>query len=102
MTLPLGRKPRTRRVSTGFFATITSPTTMPTICPMTVARAAPTTSRRGKGPMPKIRTGSRMRLTTAPMPWTIMGPTALPVAWSTRSAANWKHTPREQTVTMVR
>ena len=34
--------------------TIHSPTTMPTTWPSTVARAAPATSIRGKGPMPKI------------------------------------------------
>ncbi len=64
--------------------------------------AAPDTPMAGKGPRPKMSTGSRIRLMTAPMPWMIMGPTALPVAWSTRSAANCMQTPRENTVTMVR
>ena len=46
--------------------TIHSPTTMPTTWPSTVARAAPATSIRGKGPMPKMSNGSRIMLQTEP------------------------------------
>ena len=47
-------------------------TQQPRIWPMTVARAAPATSIRGKGPRPKMRMGSRMMLTIAPVAWAIM------------------------------
>lgn len=75
-----GRKPRKERRTMELRRTIHSPTTMPTTWPSTVARAAPATSIRGKGPMPKMSKGSRMRLITAPMPWMTIGPTVLPVA----------------------
>lgn len=83
MTEREGRKPRVWRTSTRLRRTRSRPTVIPTSCPITVARAAPATSRRGNGPRPKMSRGSRSRLTTAPMPWMHMGPTASPLAWST-------------------
>ena len=44
----------------------------PQIWPMTVARAAPATSIRGKPNRPKMRMGSRMMLMMAPVAWVIM------------------------------
>ena len=56
-----------------------------TICPSTVAAAAPATSMRGKGPRPKISTGSMTMFTMAPAPWLIMVQKVRPVDWSRRS-----------------
>ena len=96
-------KPPQRR-GTGIFGRSRAVSTKPqeAIWESTVARAAPATSRRGNGPRPKMSRGSRSRLTTAPMPWMHMGPTASPLAWSTRSPENCIHTPSEPAVTMAR
>ena len=43
-----------------------------TICPIIVAVAAPATPISGKNPIPKIKSGSRIMLITAPVPWVII------------------------------
>ena len=49
-------------------------------CANTVAMAAPTTSRRGKGPIPKIRRGSRIILVTSPIKFAFSGVLESPCA----------------------
>ena len=55
------------------------------ICPITVAMAAPATSKRGKPNNPKIRMGSRMMLIPAPKIWVNMVRTVRPVDCKIRS-----------------
>ena len=54
---------------------------MEQICPNTVAIAAPSTPSRGKKPTPKINSGSKMMLMTAPRHWVSIGKIMLPVDW---------------------
>ena len=83
---PLGRKPFSLGLMSGLEVMLnTRASTAATICPSTVAAAAPATSIRGKGPRPKMSTGSMMMLMTAPTPWVIMEYMVRPVAWSSRS-----------------
>ena len=51
-----------------------------TTWPITVAMAAPFTSRRGMGPSPKIKTGSRMILVIQPAAIQTMGTSMFPTA----------------------
>ena len=67
---------------------------------MTVAIAAPRTPRAGMGPRPKISTGSKMMLTTAPRAWEIMEGVALPVAIRSFSMPCAWNMPKEKIVTM--
>ena len=76
--------------------------TAPTIWPMTVAAAAPATPIRGKGPRPKMSTGSMTMLMTAPTPWVHMVRAVLPVDWSRRSNMTLRKRPAEQAQQIVR
>ena len=57
--------------------------------PSTVERAAPRMPMAGKGPQPKIRMGSKIRLKTTPAIWKPMGASMLPVAWTIFWMAMW-------------
>ena len=73
MMVRLGRKPRTDRWRSGFFFKLKNrPRIAATICPVTVASAAPATSILGKPNRPKIMMGSRMMLMMAPVAWVNM------------------------------
>ena len=76
------------------------PTAMPQNWPMAVAQAAPATPMAGRPSQPKIKTGSRMMFTTAPVIWLIIWYTVLPVTCSTRSMVTDMNSPRENTVTI--
>ena len=56
-----------------------------TICPPTVATAAPAMPISGKPSRPKIRMGSNMMFSMAPMSCVIMESVVRPVDWSMRS-----------------
>ena len=73
ITGPLGRKPRRVGWISWLQVRLNSTArTAATIWPRTVAAAAPATSMRGKGPRPKMSTGSMMMLMMAPVPWVSM------------------------------
>ena len=98
-----GRKPRKDRLTSGFWATLKkTEMPQPTVWPMTVARAAPATSIRGRGPRPKMRMGSRMMFTTAPAAWEIMDWKVRPVAWRIRSRVTAPNRPMLRAQQMVR
>ena len=73
MVWPLGVKPLKRMVTSWFLVALNiSAKSMATICPNTVAAAAPWMPILGNPIRPKIRMGSRMMLMMAPVPWVIM------------------------------
>ena len=76
--------------------------TQETICPMTVAAAAPFTPMAGQPSRPKIIMGSRMRLVTAPVSIKTMGQIILPVACNIFSTASSIKQPKENTHTTER
>ena len=67
-----------------------------TICPATVAMAAPATSIRGRPNQPKIRMGSSTMLMRAPVSWVHMARKVRPVDCRRRSKQNWPKMPMEQ------
>ena len=76
--------------------------TAATICPITVATAAPATPIAGSPKYPKIRIGSRMILMIAPVPWVNMVNIVFPVDCSSLSKINCAYIPKEKQHTTVR
>ena len=73
-----------------------------TICPNTVATAAPAIPMRGIPKYPKIRIGSRMILMIAPVDWVIIVYMVLPVACSSLSKVVCRKIPIPATQQIVR
>ena len=93
------RKPWKRIcISCTFFCVMMIPSSMATICPATVATAAPFTPIAGIWNIPKMKIGSRMMFTMAPMPWIIMLYTVFPVDCMILSYVIWINTPKEKIV----
>ena len=94
--------PKWMRTDRCFVFTSMKATRAATICPSTVAVAAPRTPMAGKGPTPNISSGSKMMLKMAPVAWEAMEAKVLPVATSSFSKFCPKNAPAETTHTMLR
>lgn len=79
-----------------------NPKIIATICPNTVAAAAPAMPIFGKPNSPKIKIGSKIRLITAPVVCVIIVQTVRPVACKSRSKQNCPYSPKLHAVTIHR